>query len=110
MKKKLDHILLGCVADDFTGASDAASFLAKQGIKTLLFNGIPKDTEVVRDCAAVVIALKTRSIAALDAVRDTLAALEWLRAHGAKQFYFKYCSTFDSTPEGNIGPVIDAAL
>ena len=48
MKKKLDHILLGCVADDFTGASDAASFLAKQGIKTLLFNGIPKDTEVVR--------------------------------------------------------------
>ncbi len=56
MKKKLDHILLGCVADDFTGASDAASFLAKQGIKTLLFNGIPKDTEVVRDCAAVVIA------------------------------------------------------
>ncbi|WP_368379487.1 four-carbon acid sugar kinase family protein, partial [[Clostridium] symbiosum] len=110
MKKKLDHILLGCVADDFTGASDAASFLAKQGIKTLLFNGIPKDTEVVRDCAAVVIALKTRSIAASGAVRDTLAALEWLRAHGAEQFYFKYCSTFDSTPEGNIGPVIDAAL
>lgn len=78
MKKKLDHILLGCVADDFTGASDAASFLAKQGIKTLLFNGIPKDTEVVRDCAAVVIALKTRSIAASGAVRDTLAALECL--------------------------------
>ena len=110
MKKKLDHVLLGCVADDFTGASDAASFLAKQGIKTLLFNGIPKDTETIQDCAAVVIALKTRSIPAEEAVRDTLAALKWLKEHQAGQFYIKYCSTFDSTPEGNIGPDIDAAL
>lgn len=110
MKEKLDHVLLGCVADDFTGASDAASFLAKQGIKTLLFNGVPRDIEEIKDCAAVVIALKTRSIPADEAVRDTLAALRWLENHGAGQFYIKYCSTFDSTPKGNIGPDIDAAL
>lgn len=110
MKKQLDHILIGCVADDFTGASDAASFLAGQGIKTLLFNGTPKDTELIQDCAAVVIALKTRSIPADDAVRDTLEALRWLDAHHTEQFYLKYCSTFDSTPKGNIGPDIDAAL
>ena len=110
MKRKLDHILLGCVADDFTGASDAASFLAKQGIKTLLFNGVPRGTEEIEGCAAVVIALKTRSIPADEAVRDTLAAMRWLEEHGTEQFYIKYCSTFDSTPKGNIGPDIDAAL
>ena len=64
LKERPEHILLGCVADDFTGASDAASFLAKQGIKTLLFNGTPQGHEVLQDCAAVVIALKTRSIPA----------------------------------------------
>lgn len=110
LKKQQNHILIGCVADDFTGASDAASFLAGQGIRTLLFNGIPKDTEVILDCAAVVIALKTRSIPAEDAVRDTLEALKWLDSHHTEQFYIKYCSTFDSTPKGNIGPDIDAAL
>jgi uncharacterized protein YgbK (DUF1537 family) len=107
---KLDHILIGCIADDFTGASDAASFLAKNGIKTLLFNGIPEDQEDVHDCAAIVIALKSRSIPANDAVAETLAAAEWLKSHQVDQLYLKYCSTFDSTPEGNIGPDIDAIL
>ncbi len=108
--KKSNHILLGCVADDFTGASDAASFLANQGIKTLLFNGIPEDGTLVEDCAAIVIALKTRSAPAEQAVADTSRALEWLRNHNTEQFYIKYCSTFDSTPQGNIGQNIDVAL
>ncbi|MCB6346108.1 3-oxo-tetronate kinase [Enterocloster lavalensis] len=110
LKERPEHILLGCVADDFTGASDAASFLAKQGIKTLLFNGTPQGNEVLQDCAAVVIALKTRSIPAAEAVRETLKAVRWLKQHGAEQLYLKDCSTFDSTPEGNIGPDIDAVL
>lgn len=110
MKLKPDHILLGCVADDFTGAGDAASFLANQGIKTLLFNGIPDDSESVSDCCCIVIALKTRSIPAADAVRLTLEAVSWLKAHRTEQIYLKYCSTFDSTPKGNIGPDIDAVL
>lgn len=110
MKERPEHILLGCVADDFTGASDAASFLAGRGIKTLLFNGTPDSREILQDCAAVVIALKTRSIPADEAVRETLKAVRWLEQHGAEQLYLKYCSTFDSTPEGNIGPDIDAVL
>lgn len=110
MKKKPGHILLGCVADDFTGASDAASFLANQGIKTMLFNGIPKNAEVVKDCTAVVIALKTRSAAPEKAAHDTLEAFRWLQAHEAEQFYIKYCSTFDSTPKGNIGSNIDVVM
>lgn len=110
MKRSVDHILLGCVADDFTGASDAASFLANQGLKTVLFNGIPRSPAAVRDCAAVVIALKTRSIPARQAAEETIAALNWLRSQGAEQLYIKYCSTFDSTPQGNIGPDIDIAL
>lgn len=110
MKKELNHILLGCIADDFTGASDAASFLAKNGLKTLLFNGIPRESQDVSGCAAIVIALKTRSIAAADAARDTLEAATWLKNNGAESLYIKYCSTFDSTPKGNIGPDIDAVL
>ena len=103
-------IHLFVIADDFTGASDAASFLAGRGIKTLLFNGTPDGHEILQDCAAVVIALKTRSIPADEAVRETLKAVRWLEQHGAEQLYLKYCSTFDSTPEGNIGPDIDAVL
>ncbi len=110
MKERPEHILLGCVADDFTGASDAASFLAGRGIKTLLFNGTPDGHEILQDCAAVVIALKTRSIPADEAVRETLKAVRWLEQHGAEQLYLKYCSTFDSTPAGNIGPIADAAM
>ena len=110
LKNKLDKVLLGCVGDDFTGSSDAASFLAKEGIKTLLFNGTPKDDEELEDCAAIVIALKTRSIDPSVAAKDTLQAMKWLEEHGIEQYYIKYCSTFDSTPKGNIGPDIDATM
>jgi uncharacterized protein YgbK (DUF1537 family) len=103
-------ILLGCVGDDFTGSSDAASFIANQGVKTLLLSGVPKESAVLEDCAAVVIALKTRSAERAAALEDTRAAFRWLAARGARQFYIKYCSTFDSTPKGNIGTVTDAIL
>lgn len=99
---------LGCVADDFTGASDAASFLAKGGMPVLLTNGVPEQEP--RDTEAVVIALKSRTQETRAAVSDSLAAVKWLKARGAKQIYIKYCSTFDSTPKGNIGPIADAAM
>ena len=95
------------MADDFTGASDAASFLVGAGMPTVLYNGIPKKLE---PAAAAVIALKTRSVASNLAVKESLAAFDYLLAHDATQLYFKYCSTFDSTPRGNIGPVIQAVL
>lgn len=102
--------ILGCIADDFTGASDAASFLAKEGVKTVLCNGVPKDGEQFEDAQAIVIALKTRTMEKNQAVAGSLEAVEWLKEHGAGQIYVKYCSTFDSTKEGNIGPVMDALL
>ncbi len=105
------EILIGCVADDFTGAGDAASFLAANGIRTLLINGIPSDEDTFSsEYEAIVIALKSRTQKTPDAVADTLAGFDWLKRSGAKTLYFKYCSTFDSTPKGNIGPVIDAVL
>lgn len=100
-------MLFGCIADDFTGASDLANTLAKGGMTTVQFAGVPQSTDPPA-CEAGVVALKTRSIAAGDAVRQSLAALDWLRDQGCRQFMFKYCSTFDSTPEGNIGPVAEA--
>lgn len=107
MRKKMFQI--GCVGDDFTGSSDAASFLCSQGLKTILFNEIPEQP-LTEDCDAVVIALKSRTAPVEQAVSDTLRALRWLRQNGAEKLYVKYCSTFDSTPAGNIGPVLDAAL
>lgn len=107
----IQKIKTGCIADDFTGAGDAASFLAEGGLRTILLNGIPgEDFHLPENCEAVVIALKSRTQKKEDAVRDSLAGIRWLKAHGAEKFYFKYCSTFDSTPEGNIGPVTDAIL
>ncbi|MCW6508590.1 3-oxo-tetronate kinase [Lichenifustis flavocetrariae] len=102
-------MLLGCIADDFTGASDLANTLAKNGMATVQFVGVPRGRESVT-CEAGVVALKTRSIAPAEAVRQSLEALHWLQAQGCSQFLFKYCSTFDSTPEGNIGPVAEALL
>jgi len=99
-------MLLGCIADDSTGASDLANTLAKGGMRTLQFIGIPEDGDA--DCDAAVVALKSRSIPAEDAVRQSLAALERLLGFGARQIVFKICSTFDSTPAGNIGPVAEA--
>lgn len=100
---------LGVIADDFTGATDIASFLVRNGMPTVQLNGVPTHGEAV-DSDAVVISLKTRSCPAEEAVCQSLAALRWLQAQGCQQFYFKYCSTFDSTASGNIGPVLDALL
>ena len=100
-------MLLGCIGDDFTGSSDLANTLAKSGMKTVQYTGVPSGppTDGVE---AGVIALKSRSIDPNDAVRLSLQALDWLKAQGCQQFFFKYCSTFDSTERGNIGPVTDA--
>ncbi len=100
-------MLLGVIADDFTGASDIANTLAKGGLSTVQFLGLPTKP-APEACEAGVVALKSRSIAAADAVTLSLEAFEWLRAQGCRQYVFKYCSTFDSTPEGNIGPVGEA--
>ena len=101
-------MIIGCIADDFTGASDIASILTENGMRTRLCTDLDALRENEEAADAVVIALKTRSVAPDDAVRHSLAALDVLRAQGCRQFYFKYCSTFDSTPQGNIGPVAEA--
>ena len=100
-------MLLGCIGDDFTGSSDLANTLAKGGMHTVQYTGVP-NVDAKPEVEAGVVALKSRSIDPADAVAQSLAALEWLKAQGCQQFFFKYCSTFDSTPEGNIGPVADA--
>ncbi|WP_349962036.1 3-oxo-tetronate kinase [Rhizobium sp. ZPR3] len=105
-------MLLGVIADDFTGASDIANAIAKGlaphgGLKTAQFLGVPQSAAPA-DVEAGVVALKSRSIPVDDAIRQSLAALEWLLAQGCRQIVFKYCSTFDSTKEGNIGPVGEA--
>jgi uncharacterized protein YgbK (DUF1537 family) len=102
-------MLLGCIADDFTGASDLANTLAKGDMAVTQFVGTPAHGADPA-CEAGVVALKSRTIPAAEAVAQSLAALDWLRAQGCRQFLFKYCSTFDSTPQGNIGPVAEALL
>ena len=104
-KKKL---LLGVIADDFTGAGDAASFLVNSGFRTILYTRIPTTIPVLCDC--MVIALKSRSAEPKEAIIQTQEALTFLRKAGVEQLYFKYCSTFDSTPLGNIGVVLDFLL
>ncbi|UZG45173.1 3-oxo-tetronate kinase [Caldimonas thermodepolymerans] len=103
------RLVLGVVADDFTGATDVASMLVRAGMRTVQAIGVPQGP-VPDDADAVVVALKSRTAPVEQAVRESLAALRWLQAGGARQFYFKYCSTFDSTPAGNIGPVAEALL
>ena len=102
-------ILLGCIADDFTGATDLANNLVRAGMRTAQTIGVPQ-AALDADVQAVVVALKSRTIAPADAVAQSLQALRWLQAQGAHQIYFKYCSTFDSTAEGNIGPVTEALM
>jgi uncharacterized protein YgbK (DUF1537 family) len=102
-------MLLGCIADDFTGASDLANTLAKGAMATTQFVGIPAKAAPA-SCEAGVISLKSRTIAPAEAVRQSLAALDWLLEQGCRQIMFKYCSTFDSTAQGNIGPVAEALL
>ena len=102
-------ILLGCIADDFTGASDLANNLVRAGMRVVQTIGVPTSLLSV-DVDAVVVALKSRTIAPQDAIAQSLAALSWLQGQGAQQIYFKYCSTFDSTAQGNIGPVTEALM
>jgi len=103
-------ILLGAVADDFTGATDLANTLVRGGMRTVQMIGVPEPGTAAPDADAVVVALKSRTAPAGKAVAESLAALAWLRAAGAGQVIFKVCSTFDSTDAGNIGPVADALL
>lgn len=101
-------MLLGCIADDFTGGTDLASMLATGGMRAVQTIGVPEGK--IDSADAVVVALKSRTVPPAQAVAESLAALRWLQAQGCRQFFFKYCSTFDSTPAGNIGPVIDALM
>ncbi|SFI09257.1 3-oxo-tetronate kinase [Modicisalibacter xianhensis] len=103
-------LVLGAIADDFTGATDLANNLVRAGMRCIQTIGVPPSDLVLDDVDAVIVALKSRSIPAAQAVSDSLAALEWLQGHNARQIFFKYCSTFDSTNAGNIGPVADALL
>ena len=99
----------GAIADDFTGATDLAGILARSGVQVSLRIGVPQDTP--NDTAPLeIIALKCRTAPVSEAVDETQAALDWLRRAGAQRFYWKYCSTFDSTPRGNIGPVAEALM
>jgi uncharacterized protein YgbK (DUF1537 family) len=102
--------ILGVIADDFTGATDIAGMLVKGGMRTIQTIGVPAKGTIPGDVDAVVVALKSRSIPAADAVAQSLAALKVLQDAGCVRFFFKYCSTFDSTDAGNIGPVGDALL
>lgn len=107
----MEKIFLGVVADDFTGTSDAASFLTAAGVQTVLVNGTPKQEILLPEgTAALVVALKSRTAQAEEAVQESLEAFAWLKKMGAGQLYLKYCSTFDSTDQGNIGPVVDAVM
>jgi uncharacterized protein YgbK (DUF1537 family) len=103
-------LLLGCIADDLTGATDLANTLARRGMSVVQTIGTPSPGDPVPDAEAIVVALKSRTIPAKEAVALSLQACRWLKEAGARQFYFKYCSTFDSTDEGNIGPVGDALV
>jgi uncharacterized protein YgbK (DUF1537 family) len=103
-------MLLGAIADDFTGATDLCSMLVRGGMRTVQVIGTPAPDDPVPDADAVVVAIKSRTAPVRWAVEQSLAALDWLRRAGARQYFFKYCSTFDSTDKGNIGPVADALI
>ncbi|HEY1944041.1 MAG TPA: 3-oxo-tetronate kinase [Roseiarcus sp.] len=103
-------MLLGCIADDLTGATDLSLMLSREGMRTVQTTGIPPGEIDLDGVDALVIALKSRSIPARQAVSMSLEAARRLRDLGARRFLFKYCSTFDSTDEGNIGPVLEALL
>lgn len=106
---KRGGVKLGCIADDFTGATDLANNLVRSGMRVVQTIGVPDDAAAV-DADAIVVALKSRTEPAADAIAQSLQALRWLQSQGAEQIYFKYCSTFDSTAAGNIGPVAEALM
>ena len=101
-------LALGCIADDYTGASDLANTLTRCGLRTVQTIGVPSDDLTLPEVDAVVVSLKSRSIEASQAVSKSRAAEKWIRSRGASHVLFKICSTFDSTDAGNIGPVMDA--
>ena len=103
-------MFLGCIADDLTGATDLSLMLSREGLRTVQTTGVPDDQFDLASVDAVVVALKSRTIPADQAVLYSLAAADWLLNHGAQRLFFKYCSTFDSTDQGNIGPVAEALL
>src|SRR6516165_10907129 len=103
-------VLLGAIADDFTGATDLCNTLVRRGMRTVQLIDVPRPDTEIPDAEAVVVALKSRTTPAADAIEKSLAALAWLRGVGARQILFKYCSTFDSTDAGNIGPVAEALM
>lgn len=105
----MKSLLLGCIADDFTGATDLANNLVRGGMRVLQTSGVPAQP-LGSQVDAVVVALKSRHLAPAEAVAQSLTALRWLQTQGAQQIYFKYCSTFDSTARGNIGPVTEALM
>ncbi|WP_157220102.1 3-oxo-tetronate kinase [Flavisphingomonas formosensis] len=101
---------IGAIADDLTGATDLGLMFARAGLKVMQCVGVPFATSGLEDAQAIIVSLKTRTVSAAEAVAQSLEALAFLQAAGADRFLFKYCSTFDSTDEGNIGPVIDALM
>jgi len=106
-------MILGIIGDDFTGSSDIANNLKKSGMQVSMYAGVPNlspDDAKKQPTEAAVIALKTRTVPIEEAIKESLKALNWLKESGCKQFIFKYCSTFDSTKDGNIGPVTDAIM
>src|ERR1700730_14561854 len=103
-------VLLGAIADDFTGATDLCNTLVRRGMRTVQLIDVPGPGAEVGDAEAVVVALKSRTIPVNEAIEKSLAALTWLQQAGARQILFKYCSTFDSTDAGNIGPVAEALM
>ena len=104
------NVLLGAIADDFTGATDLCNTLVRRGMRAVQLIDVPAPTMVIPDAEAIVVALKSRTVPAEEAIDKSLAALAWLRNAGARQILFKYCSTFDSTDAGNIGPVAEALM
>src|SRR6266700_2005586 len=103
-------VLLGAIGDDFTGSTDLANTLVRQGMRSVQMIDVPDAAASVPDVDAIVVALKSRSIPAAEAIAQSLDALAWLRRAGVRQILFKYCSTFDSTDRGNIGPVAEALM
>lgn len=101
---------IGCIADDYTGGTDVAAGLRRAGLRVALVFGVPTSDQSLPPCDAVVVAMKFRTASVEKASNDVGAAYDWLSSRGVKRFYYKYCSTFDSTPEGNIGPITDLLL
>jgi uncharacterized protein YgbK (DUF1537 family) len=101
---------IGCIADDYTGGTDVAAGLRRAGLRVALVFGVPTSGQVLPPCDAAVVAMKFRTTSVEKASKDVAAAHDWLTSQGVQRFYYKYCSTFDSTPEGNIGPITDLLL